>query len=84
MVLGVKATNHGVGSGNVSHGQHPRRLDRGEALGVGEPEQIAVPLRNIMIGPELRHGGLLLGPFAAVKTPQVLHLLEVLRVFPAV
>ena len=36
-----------------------------------------------MVGPEPRHGGLLRAPHAAVDTPQVLHLVEVSRVFPA-
>jgi hypothetical protein len=83
VILRIKASNHGVASGHVSHGQHPRGLDRGQAAGVGEPQQVAVPLRNIMVGPEPRHGGLLRAPHAAVKAAQVLHLVEVLRVFPA-
>ena len=83
MILGVEATNHGVAPGHVSHGQHPRGLDRVQAAGVGEPQQVAVPLRNVMVGPEPRHGGLLRAPHAAVKTPQVLHLVEVVCVFPA-
>ena len=83
MILGVKAPNHGVAAGHVGHGQHPRRLDRGQAAGVGEPQQVAVPLRNIAIGPEPRQGDLFRAPHAAVNASQVLYLVEVSRVFPA-
>ena len=84
VILGVEAANHGVAARHVSHGQHPRRLDRREAAGSGKPQQIAVPLRNVMVGPDPRHGGLLRAPDAAVDTPQSFHLVQVSRVVPAV
>jgi hypothetical protein len=67
----------------VRHGQQAGGLHRGQATLGGEVDQVAIPLRDVVVGPEEGDLRLFLRPGRAVRAAQPLHLLEVGCVFVA-